>query len=233
MMEKKVYLNRPEIIRAISLIKEKGEVFELRVLKGSKVWSAYVDDAEIAVNELEKLNLEGANEYITPQRLHEGCRARLQWNRFIEVGKDKIPTTSDSDVIAYKYLLIDLDPVRPSGISSNEEELKSAMEIKELIVRYMAAQGMKSYIFAFSGNSYHLLYPIDYPKNEESVEKVKIWLNRLDELFSTDECHVDVKNCNPSRIFKLYGTLAQKGRDTESRPHRMSKLLEVVDGSDN
>ena len=40
---------------------------------------------------------------------------------------------------------------------------------------------------------------------------------------------MDLTNYNPARIFKLYGTLAQKGRNTADRPHRMARIEKVVD----
>lgn len=36
---------------------------------------------------------------------------------------------------------------------------------------------------------------------------------------------MDMKNYNPSRVCKLYGTLAQKGSNTAVRPHRMSYII--------
>ena len=48
-------------------------------------------------------------------------------------------------------------------------------------------------------------------------------------MFSDDKISVDLKNFNPSRICKLYGTQAEKGSDTKERPHRMSKILQSAD----
>lgn len=43
--------------------------------------------------------------------------------------------------------------------------------------------------------------------------------------FSDDELKIDTTNFNPSRICKLYGTMARKGSNTEENPHRLSYLL--------
>ena len=43
--------------------------------------------------------------------------------------------------------------------------------------------------------------------------------------FSSDEVLIDTSVSNPSRITKLYGTIAQKGANTPERPHRTSKIL--------
>ena len=41
----------------------------------------------------------------------------------------KANTTSDNDVDGYKWLFIDLDPKRVSGISSNDAELQRLMTL--------------------------------------------------------------------------------------------------------
>lgn len=212
------------IRKTISVMKPGGELFEVRIIKGLAAFSGYFDNAEDLITALSGQELRQTNVYITLHELHEGCSARLQWNRFLNSSKLKIPTTSDNDVTRYKYIPIDLDPVRPAGISSSVEELHHANEIRKQIVEYMEDQGFYDYLAAFSGNGYHLLYKVDMPNNAESVETMKGYLNRLDDLFSNEHCHVDITNYNPSRIFKLYGTMAQKGRSTETRPHRMSGI---------
>ena len=196
------YLDELEIERALTTLKQ-NQVFEIRVLKGKKVFSAYFDNPKTAISALRTLDLAGANVYFTPQKVHEGCSARLQWEKFLDTSQDKIPTTSDNDIVGYNYLLIDLDPVRPAGISSTDGELKEAEDIKDQILPYLEAQGFNNYVVACSGNGYHILAKIDLPATTEARDQVKGWLNRLDEIFSTDQCHVDIGNFNPGRIFKL------------------------------
>jgi len=227
------YIEPEEIKKALSILKPNNELFEVRIIGGKDVCSGYFNDADILIKELNRVMGEGVNVYVTLHKLHSGCAARLQYNQLINTSKVKTPTTSDRDIIAYKYIPIDLDPVRPAGISSTIEELDEANELCKQIEAYMQAQGFCKHIRAFSGNGYHLLYPYESNDTAAGLEEVKGYLNRLDELFSNDACHVDTANCNPSRVFKLYGTLAQKGRNTEERPHRMSRILEVIDNEED
>ena len=44
-------------------------------------------------------------------------------------------------------------------------------------------------------------------------------------LFASPEIDVDMKNFNQSRVCKLYGTTAQKGANSDTRPHRMSYII--------
>ena len=45
--------------------------------------------------------------------------------------------------------------------------------------------------------------------------------------FSDESVKVDLTTFNAARIWKLYGTLAAKGDDIASRPHRLARLLDV------
>lgn len=212
-----------EIKKAITLITD--GVFECRIINGRKILSGYFIGSDALVDRLSNIDLNGANVYITLQRLHEGCEARKQWECFLETGFYKLPTTSDNDVIDYKWLPIDIDPVRPAGISSSYEELEDANEVCAQVKAYMEEQGFRRYIRGFSGNGFHLLYDIaDRANKGELVSSV---IDKLDSFFSNDAAKVDTTVSNPSRIWKLYGTYAQKGRYTNKRPFRLARILEV------
>lgn len=224
----------PDMIRrTIKIMKPDSELFEVRIIRGKDILSAYFRDAETLIRKLSEQNLDGKSVYLTLQRIHEGCEARRQWENFIDVGRQKLPSTSDNDITAYSFIPIDLDPERPAEISSTEEELEAARELSYQIIAYMTDNGFKKYIKALSGNGYHLLFPVDIPtrtkaERDAGKERVSEILATLDQYFSNDACHVDTTLSNPARILKLYGTLAQKGRNTPQRPFRMSKILEVV-----
>lgn len=223
------YFNEDEIRHAIEVLKPNRELFEVRIIKGKNVLSGYFRDADTLIRELSGVDLARCNVYMTLQKLHEGCEARWQYERFINAGAEKLPTTSDNDIVAYRYIPIDLDPTRPAGISSSLDELRDATELRAQILETLKEQGYTKYIQAFSGNGYHILLPVDFAANKENEERVKQILDSLDENFSNAACKVDTTNYNRSRVFKLYGTLAQKGRSTKERPHRTAKILEVVE----
>jgi hypothetical protein len=80
-----------------------------------------------------------------------------------------------------------------------------------------------------SGNGAHLLYRIDLPNNQESLELARGVLEALAFKFSDEAVSLDTGVHNAARIWKLYGTTARKGDDIEERPHRVSRLLKVPD----
>lgn len=137
-------------------------------------------------------------------------------------------TTTDSDIERRRWLLIDIDPVRPSGISSTEREMTLAIEKSKEIRRYLSALGWPRPIRMMSGNGSYLLYRIDLPVDDDSRELVKAFLGWLAEEFDDAKVKLDRSVFNASRIIKVAGTYARKGDPIvhkvgmESRPHRMA-----------
>ena len=217
------FLDDEEIKKTISLMKPGGALFEVRLLfaKTGRNASGYFRDADTLIHELRKQPLQGANIYITLNEPNEACYSRKQKDCFIAGEK----TTSDNDVVSYNWLMIDLDPKRPSGISSSDNELQLAKDLGNKIFKHMKGLGFENPLMALSGNGVHLLYRVDFENNKENVELMKKSLKALDLLFSNDKIEVDLKNFNPSRICKLYGTMAQKGTNDPERPHRMAKIV--------
>ena len=219
------YYDEAEIRKAISLMKYKGELFEIRILRNDgKIVSGYFNDVDIFINALKKQQLKGANVYITLNEPDKACFSREQKNVFLEV-KKTIPTTSDSDIFAYDWLMIDLDPTRPAKTSSSQEELDKAKALGNKIFQYMKELGFNRPLMAFSGNGVHLLYRVNMDVSKENRALMEKALKALDYLFSSDGIEIDKKNFNPGRICKLYGTLAQKGLNDIERPHRMSYVV--------
>ena len=216
------YINDSEVLKALSLIVEPGEIFELRILNNNKktdIRSGYFKDPDVALEELKKQNLQGCNVYIVLNSINDACSARQQFGKFLQ----GCTTTSDNDIVGRNWLPIDIDPVRPAGTSSSEAELKEAYAVMEKVFKYLESMGFNRPIMATSGNGWHLLYKIALAntKNKELVGNV---LKTLNAYFGNDKAKVDKANSNAARVFKLYGTAAQKGNSTEDRPHRMSQI---------
>ena len=128
-------------------------------------------------------------------------------------------------MIGYDWLMIDLDPKRPSGTSSTDEQIRKAKEKGNEIFRFMRDLGFEKPLSGFSGNGVHLLYRIRLKNSDENKKLLEKSLKTLNMLFATEEIEVDMKNFDPSRVCKLYGTQAQKGSNTKERPHRMSYIV--------
>lgn len=218
-------IDESEIRKAISILKPDGELFEVRVMYSSKqMYSGYFKSADDLITALNRDVHEYAkcNMYITLNALNEACYSRDQSNRFI---KNIKITTSDNDVEGYEYLFIDIDPSRPTGTSSSDEQVAKAKETGNKVFSFMKNIGFNDPVFGFSGNGVHLLYRVELKNTEDRRELIKKCLQVLDMYFSNEDIQIDLKNFNPARVCKLYGTQAQKGADTKERPHRMSHII--------
>lgn len=235
------YLNPAHIEKAIKAIVSDGDVFEIRLFSSKYTASGYFKDSHTAVDALTKYKASSnhyqkqANEtsiYILLNPAKNECFAREQHDKLVE---KCAKTTTDKEIARRKWLFIDLDPVRLSGISSTDAELESAFTLCENVKAYMRDVGFTEPMQAISGNGCHLLYHIDLPNDEESKKLVEQVLKSLATLFDNDDVKIDTANFNAARICKLYGTVAKKGANdtTSGRVHRPALMLNDGAGDAN
>lgn len=217
-------LNEREIRKSIAIMKPDNQLFEVRIIYDSKaMFSGYFRNADALIRAFDEVrNFSNCNIYITLNSLNDACYDRVQKDRFEKNAK---ATTSDNDVIGYDWLMIDLDPNRPTGTSASNDQIQMAKDKGNEIFQFMRNLGFSQPLFGFSGNGVHLLYRIKLKNTLENKQLVEKSLKTLNMLFGTDDIDVDMKNFNPSRVCKLYGTQAQKGTNSQERPHRMSMIL--------
>lgn len=214
---------KKELSKTFSIINPAGEYMEIRILNTSSgTLSGYFNSAEEICNAVRTFDGK-YNIFFTLNTLSPEITARSQ-DHFTKYSKN---TTTDSEIIRRKWILLDFDPVRPAGISSSEEELKAAKSCALKVRKYLTKQGFPEPVFALSGNGYHLLYSCDLDNGEKERETIKKVLEVLDQKFGDAKVKVDHANFNAARICKLYGTVSCKGDNTEERPHRRSRIIKV------
>ncbi len=217
-----------EIRNAVAVLFPEVAVVELRAITDQHVHSGYFNDLDLLVKAAETLDAlpEVQGIYLTLNEVDPALLSRRANRVKMKLGR-KDATTSDADILRRRWLPIDLDPVRPSGVSSTDSEHDAALERAEKIAAWLGEQGFPAPLQADSGNGAHLLYQIDLPNDEDAAGLIKSCLAVLDALFSDDIVTVDTANYNAARIWKLYGTKSRKGDHTADRPHRVSRLLSV------
>lgn len=220
------FYDEKTIRQAIRILKPNHELFEIRIIsKGARkrIISGYFTDVETLIKQFDTIDPRGTNIYITINKVNEDCYAREQHDCFRQTDAN----THDHEIDRYEWLFIDLDPERVTEVSSSDEEIEEARLLSDKVFNYLQGLGFKEPIRALSGNGYHLLYKIDLANNDESKTLLERCLSNLAAMFNNGKVKIDVVNFNPSRVCKLYGTLAQKGSNTKKRPHRMSEILSV------
>jgi hypothetical protein len=135
-------------------------------------------------------------------------------------------STGDKDILQRKFLMIDIDPERPSKTSATEEQKEKSGSIVTKVHQWLSEQGWSNAIGLDSGNGYHLYYSLDDDSTLDSTP-YKAFLKGLMDRFTPHPeeqgAKIDVVVHNLSRITKIPGTRACKGDD--SSLWRMSKLL--------
>lgn len=221
-----------EIRRALALLFEPGQVVELRALnvatpnyKAPHTVSGYYTDFEALAKDAAKVAPYAEGVYVTLNPVKPALLARAA-NRCKPAGKGD-QTTSDRDITRRRWLGIDIDTTRPAGISSTDEELEYALEVANDMRTMYAGIGWPNPIMACSGNGAHLDYRIDLPADDGGL--VARVLKSLALFWDDARIKVDLTVFNPARIWKLYGTIARKGDDTEDRPHRLARMINIPD----
>ena len=217
-----------EIIHALRLWFQAGDVFEVRVLdavsadyRREHIESGYFDYEHIsAVPEALKRLLSFRGVYVTVNPVNPDLLARAV-NRLRPAGRN--PTTADTDIVRRRWLLIDCDPRRASGVSSSNAEHESALAKAREIRDGLSSLGWPDPIMTDSGNGAQLMYRIELPADDgELVRRVIGEIAKA----SSEQVAIDTSVHNPARIWRLPGTMNCKGDSIPERPHRMARILE-------
>lgn len=217
-----------EIIHALRLWFQAGDVFEVRVLdavsadyRREHIESGYFDYEHIsAIPEALKRLLSFRGVYVTVNPVNPDLLARAV-NRLRPAGRN--PTTADTDIVRRRWLLIDCDPRRASGVSSSNAEHVSALGKAREIRDGLSSLGWPDPIMTDSGNGAQLMYRIDLPADDgELVRRVIGEIAKA----SSEQVAIDTSVHNPARIWRLPGTMNCKGDSIPERPHRMARILE-------
>ena len=221
-----------EVRRGLDLLNVPGGVVEIRALKipqqgrGKPFTAAgYFTNLDKAAQAAVALDArKAAGVYLVLNETNPALLARSpnQATDHLE------PTTSDIDIIRRRWLPLDFDPKRPSGISSTNAEHDAAQAAARECADWLREDaGWPEPILADSGNGWHVLYRVDLPNDEAARALVQGAIRAIAERFTGRGIDVDQTVYNAARIFKVYGTTARKGCHMADRPHRVARLVNV------
>ena len=159
---------------AVARIAGPGQVVEVRALTDQYTHSGYFSDHDALIRSVEPLDTDSSVHgiYVTLNEVNPALLSRRANRIKMRLGK-KDSTTSDADILRRRWLPIDIDPLRPSGVSSTDEEHGLALAKADEVARWISGLGFPDPVRADSGNGAHLLYRIDLPNDEAATALVK------------------------------------------------------------
>lgn len=203
---------------------ENRQLWEGRAFGKKRIVAGWFRDKEKTAELVAKVKAEGI--YLTLNPCQESLLGRA--NERLKANADR---SNDKDMAGFRNLLIDLDPKRPAGVSSSDNEHELAVLFAQQLKIDLAAAGWPAPLVGDSGNGAHLIYALELDNTPESTELLKGVLGALAQRYAAKlaQCGLDVdgKNFNAARLSKLYGTQTHKGDHTAERPHRWSRIIEL------
>lgn len=219
------------IIQCLSTIHGSRKPFEIRVITQGGATSGFFNDLKAAEAEILRMDAKNSVKGIYTVLNPFNPAKHPVTNRI----DGKSGGVDDDEVTSYQWVPIDVDPVRYSETGEEikkplsategerEEARLKALEVKE----YLATQFKATPLLISSGNGYQLLYPCNWGVKEGKPVMVA-FLRALNSKFSDPGAVIDTKVSNPSRIWKVWGTMARKGTDHPLRPWRRADGPEEI-----
>jgi len=223
-----VDLDYHQIHDALQAMVPSGAVFELRMLgqRKGQIDSGYFDSAAQAANALVAAQGYYKGIYFTPNPVNPDALAR-SYNRITPWAQH---TTQDPEIARRRWLMIDLDPKRPVGISSNDAEKAATLNAASTISAVLSSMyGFPQPMVTDSGNGYWLMYRIDEENSDTVRDELHTFLRILKKQYDSPQVDIDPTVYNAARISRVPGTWARKGDSTPDRPHRKGCIVQKAD----
>jgi len=134
--------------------------------------------------------------------------------------------TQNEDIVARRWVMIDVDAGQPANTNSSDKEKTDARKMLQAVDEYLQSLGIKA-VLTDSGNGYHAYIRVDLPNDDESTTLVSSVLKSLAKRFNGKfgTAHIDIAVSNSGRITKATGTVVFKGPNTQERSVRLSRVF--------
>ena len=218
---------RDAVFQTWSALFSSGQVAELRVLGINHTESfnagGWFDNPAVFADVAARYDAKNPiGIYVTINPLYPACLAR-SGNAVVERTRT---LTADRDVSSRQWLPIDIDPIRPSGVSSSNNEQAITLNSAYKIIAWLTTEcQFPEPLLANSGNGTHILYRVRLDNTDDAKATIAGCLAALAARFDTPISQIDTTVSNAARIWRCYGTHARKGTNTDDRPHRQSSVI--------
>lgn len=184
----------------------------------------YEEDGEIKSRIADLEHVKSKDDFVKFCEKHDGNA-----NIYAGVHQRRPGGSTMDDVVSVKCIPIDIDSEREKNQAATKEELRKAENVMGKIYNDYVTSDKGTPLVAMSGNGYHLYFKIPEIEvtDENRVEiskKLQAYIKNLKHEYEEEGVNIDNVGDLP-RIMKVPGTMSVKGKDTEERPHRCSKLV--------
>jgi hypothetical protein len=202
---------------------KRAEIWGDELVSGNGIVAGWFDDPMKVAKLVKQLNeVKPQGIYVSLNRCKKALKGRAN-NRI----KPNVSRTKDNEIYKIANTLIDIDPVRPSGISASEKEHELAIQTAKKISKDLKQQGFPDPLMIDSGNGAQLIIKTHLDNNEENVRLIQQFLSALALKYNNDRVKIDESVFNPGRLVKLPGTYTRKGESLPERPHRRARILKM------
>lgn len=217
-------LDEAQVYQWFDIFKNNNELVEIRLIGSNKTASGYFTDAKTLIEAI-KPYTDTYNVYFTINKVNPACYGREQRDCIIQRPKN---TTTDAEIIARDWVLLDLDAKRLTGTNATKEEAMKAHEKGKQIVQFLIDNGFYEPVVVFSSSGIHIYIRCAMLPTKENDAIVKRFTQAMSMLFSDESVEVDEKVFNLGRISRLMGSYSCKGAsNSKDRPQRRCRFLSV------
>jgi AAA domain len=213
------------LTKYFDLLYTPGGVIELRAPKTQDgVKFGFFQDHRILATVALSMSSSAPGIYSSVNCVNESLLTRSNHHVRVQMGPTGV--CRDEDIERLIGILIDIDAIRPTDVSSTGEELAAALARTTLVKGYLKERySWPDPLEINSGNGGQLRYIIELPNTPEIVQSIHKTLVALSKEFSDKAVKIDTVTFNPSRVAKIPWTMACKGESTPERPWRLSSVI--------
>ena len=217
--------NESEVYKFWDIFRPNNQLTEIRLISNDgKIASGYFTDPKTLI-EAVKPFAKDYSVYFSINKINPDCYGRPQKDKIVIRAKN---TTTDSEIIARDYVLLDLDSKRATGVNATEEQLNLAKQKANVVYKFLIDNGFYEPIVICSGSGVHIYIRCALLPTEENNQIIKRFTQAMSMLFSDNNVDIDEKVFNLGRISRVCGYYNRKGSPLDKeRPQRLCTFAKV------
>lgn len=132
--------------------------------------------------------------------------------------------TQNRHIVRIRNIVLDFDPVRPTGQPATDAEHKAAIDLAQVVKNEL---GLPAPLVIDSGNGAYLIFATDL--DPSLVPIVRAFVEAISRKYSTPGVTIDSSVWKLAQLIRVPGTWNRKAQATAERPHRQCLILEQPD----